>query len=461
MKKSLLAVAAMTAFAGAAQAQSSVSVYGILDVGYVGSSYQGTAATQSTYGAGLVAPGSGVQKQTTNAFGQSAESSSRLGFKGSEDLGGGRSAIFTLEIGVNPNGNETTGGAIASTTGGGTGSGTFLAYNRQTFVGLKDNALGTAMIGTQYTPIFDVQSITDAAGNNNMVGNAIYSGSLQSGTGTFNIGQGPNAGLSTSGLNAETGAFVTRASNTLKFVTNRMAGLQGTFSYALASNNQTQTAANFSAANTGGANNNTLMGVALDYTWNKLQVVAAYQQIKSFNPAGGIAANPSVAAGTVGATQPTLTVANGTALNFGLNALDNQSYAAATYDFGIAKAYLQYINRNFSSQQDSTFNAKRSATQIGVRSSLTPNISAFATFGMGNASLYGQSIPTSAFRTFQVGSDYYLSKRTNLYAILGGFNQSSSGASVVARTDPNQSAINLSNYALSGTNYAVGIRHTF
>ena len=37
MKKSLLAVAAMTAFAGAAQAQSSVTVYGILDVGYVGS----------------------------------------------------------------------------------------------------------------------------------------------------------------------------------------------------------------------------------------------------------------------------------------------------------------------------------------------------------------------------------------------------------------------------------------
>ena len=43
MKKSLLAVAAMTAFAGAAQAQSSVTVYGILDVGLVGSSYQGVS----------------------------------------------------------------------------------------------------------------------------------------------------------------------------------------------------------------------------------------------------------------------------------------------------------------------------------------------------------------------------------------------------------------------------------
>ena len=456
MKKSLLAIAAMTAFAGAAQAQSSVTVYGILDVGYVGSTYQGTAATQSTYGAGLVSAGSGVQKQTTNSIGQSAESSSRLGFKGSEDLGGGKSAIFTLEVGLNPNGNETTGGAIASTTGASTGSGTFLSYNRQTFVGLKDNAIGTAMIGTQYTPVFDVQSITDAAGNNNMVGNAIYSGGLQSGTGTFNVGQGPNAGVSTSGLNAETGAFVTRASNTLKFVSNRMAGLQGTVSYAMASNNQTQTGANFSGATTGGANNNTLLGVALDYTWQKLQVVAAYQQLKSYNPAGGIAANPTAAN-----AQPALSVANGTAMNFGLNALDNQSYAAATYDFGIAKAYLQYINRNYSSQVDSSYSAKRSATQIGVKSMLTPQISAFATFGMGNASLYGQSLPTQAFRTFQVGSDYYLSKRTNLYAILGGYNQSSSGAAVVGSTNPNQAAINLSNFALSGANYAVGIRHTF
>ncbi|MCX7238371.1 porin, partial [Polynucleobacter sp.] len=37
MKKSLLAVAAIGAFASAAQAQSSVTVYGILDVGYIGS----------------------------------------------------------------------------------------------------------------------------------------------------------------------------------------------------------------------------------------------------------------------------------------------------------------------------------------------------------------------------------------------------------------------------------------
>ena len=42
MKKSLFALAAVGAFAGAAQAQSSVTVYGILDVGYVGANEKDT-----------------------------------------------------------------------------------------------------------------------------------------------------------------------------------------------------------------------------------------------------------------------------------------------------------------------------------------------------------------------------------------------------------------------------------
>jgi len=81
MKKSLLALAAMGAFAGAAQAQSSVTVYGILDVGYVGTNEKDTIAGTTT-------------KQQVSGFGQSAQQSSRLGFRGTEDLGGGMRAFF-------------------------------------------------------------------------------------------------------------------------------------------------------------------------------------------------------------------------------------------------------------------------------------------------------------------------------------------------------------------------------
>ena len=73
MKKSLLAVAALGAFASAAQAQSSVTVYGILDVGYVGTNERVSSNALSSIG--------GNYKKTTNSFGGvGAESTSRLGF---------------------------------------------------------------------------------------------------------------------------------------------------------------------------------------------------------------------------------------------------------------------------------------------------------------------------------------------------------------------------------------------
>ena len=147
MKKSLFAVAAVTAFAGAAQAQSSVTVYGILDAGFSGlSSTVPTSAT--TQG--------GANKTTTTQFGNSYEQSSRLGFKGQEDLGGGLAAVFTLETG------------LTNTTN------TFSAMNnRQSFVGLKKNGLGQAAIGTQYTPIHIAFAATDPGQNNNTVGNVV------------------------------------------------------------------------------------------------------------------------------------------------------------------------------------------------------------------------------------------------------------------------------------------------
>jgi len=86
MKKSLFAVAAATAFTGAAQAQSSVTVYGILDYGYA-SSYQRNV----TGSAGV------ITNQNTSGFKGSNESTSRLGFRGTEDLGGGTAHFLLLK----------------------------------------------------------------------------------------------------------------------------------------------------------------------------------------------------------------------------------------------------------------------------------------------------------------------------------------------------------------------------
>ena len=76
MKKVLTAVGLIAACTGAVQAQSSVTVYGIMDAGYVGGNSR------------IVSPSTGVQTKTTvNQFGQNAESSSRLGFRGNEEIG--------------------------------------------------------------------------------------------------------------------------------------------------------------------------------------------------------------------------------------------------------------------------------------------------------------------------------------------------------------------------------------
>jgi predicted porin len=165
-----------------------------------------------------------------------------------------------------------------------------------------------------------------------------------------------------------------------------------------------------------------------------LYVVAAYQALKSSN------ISP-----TVSLTSPAPAIWSGTA--GGTNTQDNQTYAGATYDFGILKGYLQYVNRKAESTLNANYFAKRTAQQVGVRSYITPTIEGWASWGNGKVTAYGLSQPSANFVAWQVGANYYLSKRTNLYGIYGANNLSSSSAS---------SSVPVNTAAM-----AVGVRHTF
>lgn len=103
--------------ATAAHAQSTVSIYGIVDAAIVGE--RGGAAGN-------------VTKVTSGAA-----SASRIGFRGNEDLGNGLSAFFTLEAGTKID----TGEIDAAGT----------IFNRQALVGLK-GTFGQVALGRQYTP---------------------------------------------------------------------------------------------------------------------------------------------------------------------------------------------------------------------------------------------------------------------------------------------------------------------
>ena len=127
MKRSLLALAILGAFAGAASAQSSVTVYGKIDVGGVLDS-----GVISPAGAHSVRISSGVTGGT------------RLGFRGVEDLGGGLQAKFVAETGFCADSNV---GAANFCTGGNNFMG------RQAYVGLS-GGFGSTTLGRQYTPAF-------------------------------------------------------------------------------------------------------------------------------------------------------------------------------------------------------------------------------------------------------------------------------------------------------------------
>lgn len=398
MKKSLLALAALSAIAGAAQAQSSVTVYGILDVGYINAHTNGSGTDANL-------------KANTSTFGNSAEQTSRLGFKGTEDLGNGTQALFTIETQLQPT------------------SGTFTSLQtRQAFAGVHKNGVGQAAVGTQYTPAFNALAATDVGQTNNMPGEAVYPQQLGSSNGDSN--PAAYGGAANGNMYGGTSGIVVRTGNTLTAQSDAFAGFKLGGAYTLNNN---------STSNTTGATSNTITnfsgwGLNADYTWNKLFVTVAQQNYKS--------QNSTTAAGT---GVVTYAAAAPTAQTGGSNVQDNQTYAGATYDFGILKAYAQWTTRKLQLVQDTSYFVKRSAQQIGVRSYITPTIEGWAVIGNGRAAAYGQNIPTANFTAWQLGANYYLSKRTNLYAIYGT-NQTSSTSYVTG----------VSNSAM-----ATGIRHTF
>ena len=414
MKKSLFAIAAVTAFAGAAQAQSSVTVYGILDVGFVG----GNSRVSDSAKANTAGYNQGQTKGTVNQFGQSAEQTSRLGFKGTEDLGGGTSAFFTVEFALAPQDQTLSG----NTNGG--------LSNRQTFVGLKKAGLGQSAIGLQYTPVFNAAAATDVGQLNNMAGNVVYASSTA---------------VTSGNANSNNIAFTNRTANTLSVKSDKFSGFTASAIYTLNAKNTTQT------ATTGGNTNASGWGLGADYTLNKFYISAAYQALKQNTTADTTLANTSAwtNAQANGATTAAGAAVGTTTINgYALNVQDNQFYAGATYDFGILKAYAQYVNRNAKSTLNTNYYLKRSAQQIGIRSFITPTVEAWASAGLGRYTAMGSNSPTANFNGWQLGSNYYLSKRTNLYAIYG-------------QTLTSTAATTTTTTSTGLSNYAIGVRHTF
>jgi predicted porin len=132
-KRKMLAIS-LVCVAGATQAQSTVTIYGVADLGVRHASGLDAANAAS--------PGD------TNSMGSGINTTSRLGFRGVEDLGGGLKAVFNLESGWNLD----------------SGMPNSKFFDRASWVGLQGN-WGTLGLGRQTTVLADALSGTDPLGN--------------------------------------------------------------------------------------------------------------------------------------------------------------------------------------------------------------------------------------------------------------------------------------------------------
>ncbi|HEY0844943.1 MAG TPA: porin [Noviherbaspirillum sp.] len=173
MKKTLLAFAVMGAFTGTAFAQSNVTVYGVLDIA-VNYADNGAAANAHTL-----------------SLDNGTQLPSRIGFKGTEDLGGGLSAIFLLENGFN------------SDTGAITQAGRI--FGRQAWIGLN-GGFGTVKFGRQWAPVFLALAEFDP----------------------FGVGLAGDASLMFA-----SGTVPLRTDNTINYALPAMGGFSGQVSYSL------------------------------------------------------------------------------------------------------------------------------------------------------------------------------------------------------------------------------------
>ena len=192
MKKPLIAFAALSAIAGMAQAQSSVTLYGLVDA------FVGQTQTQVT----------GAAKVKRTVVDSDGQYSSRFGFRGTEDLGGGLKGVFALEGGFSPDtGAPATAGVL---------------FGRQAFVGLS-GGFGTVSLGRHLTAYDALHGAT----------NMVYDSNFETTSSVW------AAGLPD---------YQIRASNSISYASPDFAGFSGGVVYGLGENKTATTKAedNFS-----------------------------------------------------------------------------------------------------------------------------------------------------------------------------------------------------------------------
>jgi predicted porin len=376
MKKSLIALAVLAA-SGAAMAQSSVTLFGIVDAGVA---YQ--KSTGSGHTTGLINGGNGT---------------SRLGFRGTEDLGGGLAASFWLE------------GALANDSGGGNGATGGFDFMRRSTVSLS-GAFGEVRMGRDFAASYLPYISYDVTGNRGYSEIELFGGAA-SGT----------------GLN------VIRVSNAISyFLPATLGGFYGNVQYAFgeksSSTTATTNAAGFSttAALAGTNKTGNYMGGRLGYANGPLDVSGSLGQF-------------SDVVRTVSATQ--FYSADYKVANIG-----------ASYDFGVVKPMFLY-NVDKIDGQGAVAKYELSTISIGATAPLGAGVLKL------QGQHYDTKDSSNDANKISLGYVYNLSKRTAVYADVARLKNK--GAATFANQGVGGLAVPAPTAGGTSTAFAVGVKHAF
>ena len=386
MKKSLLALAALGTFAGVAHAQSSVTLYGIVDAGFVYNNNSGGNKLYSTSAGNL--------------------QGDRWGLRGTEDLGGGLKALFVLENGFN---------AFSGKLGQGGDE-----FGRQAYVGLSSQ-FGTVTLGRQYDSVVDY-------------------------TGAFEVGSQWASFYAAHPGDLDNMNNSNRVNNSIKYASTNYSGLTFGGLYSL-------------GGVAGQFNRNQIFSGGLGYSQGPLQLGAAYLNVK--NPNFSFFGNNS----TSSATGSNMT---GSQVYSGLASAKTQQVisAAGAYTFGAATVGATYSNTQFKDLGQTAVagqpagsktggDAKFHNAEVNFKYQLTPALLLGAAYDYTK----GYSVANEKIHQGVLGADYFLSKRTDLYA--DAIYQHASGTNSVGGAATAQinglSASSTSNQVAA----VVGIRHKF
>jgi predicted porin len=366
---------AVACLASQAQAQNTVTLYGVVDTGLMYIHNSGGHSTQILMTSGSV-------------------SGSRFGLKGSEDLGGGLKAIFQLENGFN-------------SANGKLGQGSRM-FGRQAYVGLSGNGWGTVTLGRQYDPVVDL--VQPVQGDNWLAGFFTSPGDID---------------------NADNSV---RFSNAVKWASPNWSGLQLEAMYSF-------------GGIAGSVGSGQTYSGAASYSNGALSLAAGYLHID----------NGNASLSTRGTTSADSLFNSSVNNAYTSSRSINITRAGGNYVIGSVTLGGYYSFSQYNPDASSTFTKSEKYHNGEVYAVWQISPALLTEIGYDYMKSYGDS--SAKQNQFSIGADYFLSKRTDVYAIAAYALASGQNGAGTAQ------AVIGSNNVDSGSNkqalVTIGLRHKF